>query len=204
VTAPSAEQSRKVKRSSVGRRRRAMVRTVVRAMGEATAASTSTASRASTATTTTSPSPFRTTSALILLRSNFFGVRDIQGLVRLMTFTAGSSLSLVCLLTLLVVGSAIGSTLTREPRTPDKAISLGRGRRSSGAMSMSMGVRRVRASWRTEGETSHERGEWSLSLVIYSTASCFVGVKVLKKVPEVRVVEWVRLSTHFVQCILIK
>jgi len=207
MIAPSAEETRKVKGATVGGRgrmravMRTMVRTMVRTVGEATAASTSTASRASTATATASPSPFRPSSALILFRSNFFGVRDIHGLVRLVTFTAGSLLSLVCLLALLIADSTVGSTFAREPRTPDEAVSLGGWRRSSWTMSMPMGmrmVRRVRASWRTKGETRHERGKWSLSLVIYSPASCLIGVKVLNKVPEVCIVEWVWLSTHFV------
>lgn len=181
----------------------AVMRTMVRTVGEATAASTSTASRASTAmaTATTSPSPFRPSSALTLLRSNFFGVRDVHGLVRLVAFTSGSLLSLVCLLALLVMGSTVWSTFTSEPRTPDEAVSLGGWRRSSWAMSMPMGmrrVRRVRASWRTEGETGHERGKRSLSLVIYSPSSCLVGIKVLNEIPEVCIVEWVWLSTHFV------
>jgi hypothetical protein len=203
MIAPSAEETRKVKGATVGGRgrMRAVMRTVVRTVGEATAASTSTASRASTATATASPSPFRPSSALILFRSNFFGVRDIHGLVRLVTFTAGSLLSLVCLLALLIADSTVGSTFAREPRTPDEAVSLGGWRRSSWTMSMPMGmriVRRVRASWRTKGETRHERGKWSFSLVIYSPASCLIGVKVLNKVPEVCIVEWVWLSTHFV------
>lgn len=181
---------------------RAVMRTVVRTVGKATTASTSTVSRASTAmaTATTSPSPFRPSSALILLRGNFFGVRDIHGLVRLVAFTSGSLLSLVCLLALLIMGATVGSTFTGEPRTPDEAVGLGRWRRSSWAMSMAMGmrrVRRVRASWRPKGETGHERGKWSLSLVIYSPASCLVGVKVLNEIPEVCIVEWVWLSTHF-------
>jgi hypothetical protein len=200
MVAPSAEEARKVKGATVGRRgrgrMRAVMRTMVRAMGESTAASTSTASRASTATATatTSPSPLRPSSALILLRGNFFGVRDIHGLVRLVAFTSGSLLSLVCRLALLIMGSTVGSTFTGEPRTPDEAVSLRGWRRSSWTMSMPMGmrrVRRVRASWRTKGETGHERGKWSLSLVIYSAASCLVGVKVLNKIPEVCIVEWV-------------
>lgn len=202
MVAPSAEEARKVKGATVGGRgrMRAVMGTTVRAMGESTAASTSTASRASTATATTSPSPLRPSSALILLRGNFFGVRDIHGLVRLVAFTSGSLLSLVCLLTWLIMGSTVGSAFTGEPRTPDEAVSLRGWRRSSWTMSMPMGmrrVRRVRARWRTKGETGHERGKWSLSLMIYSAASCLVGVKVLNKIPEVCIVERVWLSTHF-------
>jgi hypothetical protein len=117
------------------------------------ASTTSSPSRTTTTTATASSTPTRTGSALVLLGSDLLGIRDVQSVLRLVAFTASSSLLLlVCLLTLLITSLRVGDSFAGEPRTPDEAVGLGRWRRTSWAISsgtMGMAMRRVRA--RTAG-----------------------------------------------------
>jgi hypothetical protein len=202
MAGPAAEEGGKIKGAAVGRRRRVrsvartMVRAMMRSMGEtSTASATSTKSR--TATATTSSGPLRTSSALVLLGSNFLRVGDVQSFLRRAAFTAGSSvLSLVLLLALLIASARVRSVLAGIPRTPDEAIGLGRWRgtpRTAGMAVMRTGSANSRTSKR---ETGHERGKGSIGLVVNATAGSLVGVKLLDKVPEVHVVVWILVWTH--------
>jgi len=197
VAGPAAEHRREVKRTGVGRRRR--VRTVVRAMvrsmmrERSTTSSSTTTSGTSAATTTTSSRPLRTSSALVLLGSNFFRVGDVQSLFRRAAFTSGSC---ALGLGLLLASARLGSVLAGEPRTPDEAIGLRRWRRAWGSMRTAV-IRTGSTNSRTpKGKTGHERRERSFGLVVNATAGCLVGIKVLDKVPEVHVVVWVLVWTH--------
>mmetsp|Transcript_18975 Transcript_18975/g.28648 ORF Transcript_18975/g.28648 Transcript_18975/m.28648 type:complete len:208 (-) Transcript_18975:22-645(-) len=198
MAGPAAEHSRKIKGAAVGRRRRSVVRTMMRTMSMRETSTTSATSRAATATAATSSRPLRTSAAVVLLRSNFLRVRDVQSLLRRAAFSAGS---FVWLLALLIASARVGGVLAGEPRTPDEAIGLGRWWRTTRTPMAGMRAGSTRSS---KGETGHERGKGSLGLVVNATAGSLVGIKLLDKVPEVHVVRILWWTHDECVCILSK
>lgn len=203
MVTPATEESGKIKGAAVGRRRR-RVRTVmgamVRSMRETSTTSTSaipSGTSAATATATTSSGPLRASSTLVLLGSDFLGVRDVQSLVRRAAIAAGGSVvALVLLLVLLIAGARVGTCLAGEPRSPDKAIGLRRGRRTWGTARRAVVRAGSANTGSSKGETGHERGKRSVGLMVNTTASGLTGIKVLNEVPEVHVVVRILVWTH--------
>jgi hypothetical protein len=194
MAGPTAKESREIKGATVRRRRRvrSVVRTMVRAMmGAMSMRETSTTSSTSrTATAATTSRPLGASSAVVLFRSNFLRVRDVQSLFRRAAVGTGS------FFWLLAASARVGSVLAGEPRTPDEAISLGGWGRTTRTSRAVMGTRSTN-SRSSKGETGHERGKGSLGLVINATAGSLVGVKLLDKVPEVHVVVvWILVWAH--------